>query len=65
MHSKLRCVNCEKASSLTLSSDKKAITCSQCDAIFNIIEGIPIMLDNTDDFYNYNRKLKRFFKLNE
>lgn len=61
MLSKLQCVNCEKVSSMTLSTDKKVIVCSRCNATFNIIEGIPIMLNNKDDFYNYNRKLKRFF----
>ena len=41
---------------------KDKFYCSECSSNFYVIEGVVFALNNTYDFFNINRKIKRFLE---
>ena len=56
------CINCKHKVNL-LDEIYGVIRCLNCHSAYLVVETIPIMINETNDFYNYNHKLKRLVDL--
>ena len=54
-----KCVNCKNTN---LKKFKDKFYCSECSSNFYVIEGVVFALNNTYDFFNINKKIKRFLE---
>ncbi len=61
MSIKLICLACK--SNLKLDTDKFSIIQCTCGEKYYVVEGIPIMLNDINDFYRYKKIFKRLVSL--